>query len=479
MSRRSGPELGPKLALLATAAIATVALTGCTTASAPRADMSFSKAQVALANGQASAAIMHGEAAVLAEPRNPAYRALLGAAYLEAGRFDSAATSFGDALDLGDTDPRTILSYALAQAALGEGRVAQQTLNQWESSLDPADAGLAYALSGNPERGVQILVSALRSSDGSAKLRQNLAYTYALAGNWRAARVMAAEDVPAGQLDARLSAWAASSASEDYMVRVANLLGVAPVSDGGMPAQLALANFPSQDQMVAEAEASQSMDASPAQIAMAPGSAQGALSQTEALTFARDTGSDTVEAIDPTVARIMAATTSAQQPSGTPAASKAPSQVAASGARYVSNPVVQALPAVSGPTRVASAAPAPAPRAAPNPAPQRVAASAPQSTPQADTHLVQLGSYVSQEEAKRGWSLLKSKFAQLRDHDVVITKAEVNGKIFYRVAAAGFGQSSAAGMCSTVKSAGRGCFAYAKTNPPKGAIDSGVRIAAR
>ena len=43
-------------------------------------------------------------------------------------------------------------------------------------------------------------------------VRQNLAYAYALAGNWRAARVMAAEDVPADQLDARLAQWAASAA---------------------------------------------------------------------------------------------------------------------------------------------------------------------------------------------------------------------------------------------------------------------------
>ena len=34
--------------------------------------------------------LQHAEAAVLAEPRNPGYRAILGAAYLEAGRFNSA-----------------------------------------------------------------------------------------------------------------------------------------------------------------------------------------------------------------------------------------------------------------------------------------------------------------------------------------------------------------------------------------------------
>ena len=31
----------------------------------------------------------------------------------------------------------------------------------------------------------------------------------------------------------------------------------------------------------------------------------------------------------------------------------------------------------------------------------------------------------------------------------------------------------------TVKSAGRGCFAYAASNPPAGALDRGVRMASR
>ncbi|MGB3469997.1 MAG: tetratricopeptide repeat protein [Erythrobacter sp.] len=470
MSRRSGPEFGPKLALMATAAIASLVLTGCTTASAPRAEVSFNKAQVALEKGQTDKAIVHGEAAVLADPRNPAFRALLGAAYLEAGRYESAATSFGDALELGDTDARTVLSYSLAKTAVGDSSDALETLTEWESALDPADAGLAYALAGNAERGVHVLTNALRGGQNSAKMRQNLAYTYALAGNWRAARVMAAEDVPAGELDARLSDWAANARPEDHMIRVSKLLGIAPARDGGLPGGLALSNFPSQKQMVAEAEAGQPMDAAPAQVAAAPGKP----SQTEALTFARGddalAGSGAVETFDPTVAKIMAATGAAPKAAPSPAAAPALASAAPQGPRFISEPVAQKLPA-STPTRVTAA---PQRRATPAPAPERVA-----SGPTADTHLVQLGSYVSREEAERGWNVLKRKFPQLREHDLMITKAEVNGKIYHRVAAAGFGRYDAARMCSTVKSKGRGCFAYAKTNPPKGAIDSGVRIAAR
>jgi hypothetical protein len=97
----------------------------------------------------------------------------------------------------------------------------------------------------------------------------------------------------------------------------------------------------------------------------------------------------------------------------------------------------------------------------------------------ANTHLVQLGAYDSKIEAQRGWTVLKGKFPQLKDHDVIITEAVVNGRTFWRVAAAGFGATSARSMCGTVKSAGRGCFAYAASSPPAGAVDRGVRLAAR
>ena len=82
----------------------------------------------------------------------------------------------------------------------------------------PADYVTYAALRGDPsdnlpgvpgvgEKTAAKLVNAYGDLDGifahvdeqTPKLRQNLAYTYALAGNWRAAQVMAAEDVPADQ----------------------------------------------------------------------------------------------------------------------------------------------------------------------------------------------------------------------------------------------------------------------------------------
>ncbi|MEM6858862.1 MAG: tetratricopeptide repeat protein [Pseudomonadota bacterium] len=466
LNRKSGVDFGPKLALLATAAMASVTLTGCTTGSAPRAEVSYNKAQTALEKGQTNKAIAYAEEAVLAEPRNAQFRALLGAAYLEEGRYASASQSFADALELGDTDPRTVLSYALTTTAIGDGKAALKELLDWERALDPADAGLAIALAGNPERGVFVLTNALRAGQNSAKIRQNLAYTYALAGNWRAARVMVAEDVPADKVDARLSEWATNARPEDHMTRVASLLGIAPMGDNGMPAMLALSNFPSTEEMVAEAEAAMPKDAAPAQVAKAPGTA----SEAETLAFGSGVKDNVVEKAEPS---IKATAMPVPAPSTVPLVAKAEAApqprrsaktVQPAVMRYVSNPVTQPLPEAVAPKRVATAPKTAAPSVSP--------------APKGDTHMVQLGSYVSEEEAKRGWVSLKKKFPQLAAHDVVITKAEVKGKTYYRVAAAGFGRQGAAQMCSTVRSAGRGCFAYSKTNPPKGAVDKGTRIAA-
>jgi Flp pilus assembly protein TadD len=442
----------PRIALAVTTALAGLALTGCTTSAAPRADLSFSNAQTALAKGQTDKAIAHAEAAVLAEPRNPGYRALLGAAYLEAGRFQSAATSFGDALDLGDEDPRTVLSFALAKTATGEGQAAVQVLDEFARLIDPADLGLAYALAGQPERGVHVLINAVRGSDeATPKLRQNLAYTYALAGNWRAARVMAAEDVPADLLDTRMTEWATMAAPEHFQQRVAAMLDVTPRVDAGQPQRLALANYPATEVLVAESAAQ-------AEVPVVAQAAPAAV-VAEAAPKAGPT---------PTFAETFAAPAQA----ATPAPAAAPAPVRTAGVRFVSNPVVQPLPARSEKTapRVTAASQR---RMAATAAPAPVA-----SDKAANTHLVQLGAYDSKIEAERGWTVLKRKFPQLKDHDVVITEAVVDGRTFWRVAAAGFGPKSARSMCGTVKSAGRGCFAYAKVNPPAGAVDRGVRMAA-
>ncbi|MEE4201420.1 tetratricopeptide repeat protein [Erythrobacter sp.] len=446
-----------RFGLLLGTAIAGLALAGCT-ASAPPAQVSISKAQSALEDGKVDKAIAHGEAAVLAEPRDASYRAVLGAAYLEAGRFQSAATTFGDAIELGDSQPRTLLSYALALAAVGDNAEAVTVLKANQNVIPSADLGLALALAGQPSEGVRTLIRAIRNGGADAKTRQNLAYAYALDGNWRAARVMAAEDVPVDQLNARLTQWAENVRPEDHLQRVAQLLAVQPTADMGQPQHLALGNFPSQPTLVAEAE----QQASEAEVLIAA-----APRESEVMVFAigaEDTRDNAVESVDPTsVAASSPATAAAPAP-----------KAKSSGPRFVSNAVVQTVP-----ERAKSKA---APTAAAKPAPTRVAAASQQrmavATGSAATHLVQLGSFDSPEVAQAKWNDFKRRIPALAAHDIVITEAEVNGRTFFRLAAAGFGARSARAMCSSVKSAGRGCFAYAATNPPAGAVKRGVRVAA-
>jgi Flp pilus assembly protein TadD len=158
-----------------TTAIAGVMLTGCATNQAPPAALSASQAQAALAKGKPARAIENAEAAVLAAPRDAAYRAVLGSAYLDSGRFASAATSFDDAMKLGDTSARTALSLALSLAASGKQAEAVAVLNDHQGDIARSDLGLAFSLSGYPERGIAVLSDAIRGGENTAKTRQNLA----------------------------------------------------------------------------------------------------------------------------------------------------------------------------------------------------------------------------------------------------------------------------------------------------------------
>jgi Flp pilus assembly protein TadD len=437
-------------ALAASTALASLALGGCATSAAPRADLSASKAQQALQKGRSGQAVSHAEAAVLADPYNASYRAMLGAAYMEEGRFQSAATSLQDALSLGDTAPKTALSLALAQIATGDNRAAVATLDQWQDGIDPADLGLAFALAGETKRGVDVLGAQLRGGNNTPKVRQNLAYSYALFGDWRAARLMAAEDVPADQLDARLSEWAAVARQEDHQVRVAALLSVPVVGDTGQPAALALNNNPGTTGLAMEA-------------------ARELPAASELPPVMADAGSQTGYPL-PVAPRASA-----------PVDTFATAFADAAPVEAVSRPVVQpGAPTTTGTPRRSNRAVATAP-AAPAVSSPAVGSPAVDSAPMAvnGTHLIQLGSFSSEASAKRAWGIYAKRYPQLSAHDMVITKAVVRGKTYWRVSAAGFERAGANSMCSTVKRSGEGCIAWAAGKPLPGAVDTGVRMAAR
>jgi Flp pilus assembly protein TadD len=438
---------------LAASALAAGLLTGCATHPAPRAYLSASRAETALAKGKAQDAVEHAEAAVLAEPRNAAYRAMLGTAYLDAGRFASAETTFNDAMKLGDNSTRTALSLALALDGQGKYQQAAALLRDWESQIAPADLGLAYSLSGEPGRGIEVLSNAIRGGENTPKIRQNLAYSYALAGRFREARLVAAQDVPANLVGKRMEEWAQMALPQAWQARVAALIG-APVGvvDGGQPVQLALANNPSVEQLATEAAAYASPKEDLTAKAAPQPAAQGelpALAETApqvavaSYPAPKTADPDNFEAAFATLA-----------PSGGSIA-----QVTQDALRFVSQPVVQTAAVRHGA----------APRAA-------KAAAAKES---AGTHLVQLGSFASEQGARRAWGIYAKRYPELADHQMVITEAVVRGKHYWRVSAAGFGLASSRAMCGRVKSSGEGCFAYAEGRPLPGAIDTGVRLALR
>lgn len=473
----------PMLGLGVTTAMAAVMLTGCAGSAAPRADVSAADARMAMANGQHDAAIQSAEAAVAAEPRNASYRMTLGNAYLEAGRFASATTSFEDAMALGENSPRVALSLALALTGQARYSEASAVLSDWEGRIASADIGLAFALAGQPERGIHILTNAIRGGDNTVKTRQNLAYAYAVAGRWREARMMVAQDVPAHDVGTRMEEWAQLTHAEAYQARVAGLLGVPTnVRDNGQPVHLALVHSPDASRLAYEAstpvDANGELAAIDSERMSIPASggqlpAVGAPSAQPG-TFASAFGSGPALAPVDTPSTGYASQQVVQQTPGSAPSAFAPPPPAAPSAVAPRTPEI-ARPALATAPRAASPAPARAGAPAASPAPAAVAG------PVADpTHLVQLGSFSSEAGAMRAWDIYVARYPELADRERVITQAVVNGRNYWRVSAGGYDRSTSNAMCSRVDAAnGEGCISWASNRPLPGAIDTGVRLARR
>lgn len=419
---------------MAIAIVAGMGLSPDAVVAAPAPDKVAAEVRKALTSGQVEKAIAKAEELVAANPGEADYRALLGQAYLRAGRFESASQSLDDAMKLGDNSTRTALSLALAWSGTGRGHDAVAVLNDWRDAIPAADLGLAYALAGESTRGVAILAGALRSGESTPKLRQNLAYALALDGRWREARLMAAQDVPADKLDARISAWAVNARSEDARLRVASLIGAPVRVDGGMPTRLALEASRGQQQLAAEASA-----APPAPMVAAAGELPPA-----------DGNQVELAQYNPVVA---------------PAAVQAPAPTIRFVEQAVVQPVPASLPGWKPVQRVKIARLAPARALAPAPRPQR--AEAPMIA-KGSTHAIQLGAFSSEQGARRAWGHYAGRNPELRGFRMAVTSATVKGKTFWRLSASGLDGSCAGGMCAKVKARGGVCFAYATTGHPGG-----------
>lgn len=429
---RSATRAGLRLFL--STAVGAALLAGCTTGT-PRPEKFAAGAQTALAKGRLDNAASLAEQAVAADPRNPAYRVLLGNVYLRAGRFESARQALDEAMELGEDSGKSALALALADTALGKGAEALDTLTSYRDLIPAVDYGLALALAGQAPQGIAVLTEALRTGEVTPKLRQNLALAYALGGHWREARVMAALDVPAAELDERMTQWAVMAKPQDAHQRVAALLGVPVRVDSGFPAHLALANFPDAAQHAAVAAAA----AEPA-----PALAVAAEQELAAI----DTPAATVSAAaDAPLAAIDIAP--AEQ-----AATPRPALVA-----MESVPVVQPVPASR-------------PRAV-----RRVATPAsPATITAAGTYAVQLGSFTSAEGARRASRHFTTRNPHLAGYRNVTTQVTVNGRQFWRVQAAGLAAGQAFSMCRSIKAKGGACLVMA---PPRDAVPQPGRVDTR
>lgn len=197
-------------------------------------------AERALTKDDAAKAVLAAEAAVAASPNEGKYRSLLGQAYLSDGRFASAETSFEDAMTLGHTDARTVIGLAMVKIASGKTENARALLGDHMDILPAADYGLAVALTGDTDEGLRILSTEVRQPDATAKARQNLAYTLALAGRWRESKLISSQDISPAEAGKRVGEWAMLSRPGGKAQQVAHLMGVTPQADSGLPVALAL-----------------------------------------------------------------------------------------------------------------------------------------------------------------------------------------------------------------------------------------------
>jgi Flp pilus assembly protein TadD len=198
------------------------------------------KAEAAIARRRGAAAVRYAEQAVALAPSDAARRGLLARAYLQAGRFASAAQAAADALSLDPRDGRAALHLALAQTALGDWTAARATLTTHAELLRPIDRGLALALAGDPLGGAVLIGEEARGPTASATSRQNLALALALAGRWPEARAVAAVDLAPNEVERRMQQWLQFVRPTTSSQQVATLLRITPAEDPGQPVALAL-----------------------------------------------------------------------------------------------------------------------------------------------------------------------------------------------------------------------------------------------
>lgn len=436
-------------------------------------------AQKALASGKPEKALEKAEAAVALDPRNAELRKTLAQAYLANGRFSSARQSLDDALALGDSSARTVISLALMHVADGRNAAAQSLLREHRDTIPAADYGLALSLAGETTQGVDVLVDLIRSGENTAKVRQNLAFAYALDGRWREAQIMVGQDLDPQVAQERIAEWARLAHPDAHAQRVASVLGVTPVAaDPGQPVMLALANFPAMAEAATEIGQQAMADARPVAgpIELPPvqdapmelAGVESAPAQAEAPLYAEVAPAPVAEATGAIVAPLMTAREIVQPLPGNyrakPIRKVRPVQVASR------EPIVEQQAVVRKPAAAPKAVTAAKPATAP-----AVFQKASFSPVSGGAFAVQLGVFSSAENANRAWAGYSAKHKDLAAFSKVAVPTAVGGRKLHRLTANGFAdEKSARAMCAQVRATGGECIIARAVAKP-----SGTQIAAR
>lgn len=403
---------------------------------------SADKAREALEAGKVSKAVGLAEAAVAASPRDAGYRALLGQAYLNDGRFSSASAALGEAMELGAKDGNTVIARTLAYIAQGKNDQASDLLKRNFDVVPASDMGLALALTGDTNSAIYMLTEAARAPDASARTRQNLALAFALSGRWAQARVLAAQDLALDKIEARMTEWSKLAEQPDSRLRVASLLGTKAQGDAGMPVRLALSNFSGAEMAAVDAPV-ELASADPAPVAAYAPPPPAAVPEPVAVADA-SAAIRTVELPMPQ-----------RNGDGVVPVTELPQPKAAEIILADAKPY-RAAPRVAG-GRVEAVRPAQkhALELATKMLPRAMGFDAKKPAGWA----VQLGAYDSLGIAREKWGVLKKRSSLLGNYPASSHAAVVNGRNFYRLTVNGLAtRADAAKLCGELKAKGQACF---------------------
>jgi Flp pilus assembly protein TadD len=414
---------------------------------APRAEQQAAelaaKAQASVQKKAFAEGLGYAERAVELSPRDVGYRMLLADLYLKNGRFQSAETTFDNVRTLDPGNPRAAFSIALARIALGRPAGAVAELDRLAETAAPADIGLAYALAGEPRRAIELLEPAARAPGATGRVRQNLALSYALAGDWEKARVTAAQDVSPAELGGRLQQWAALAQPGGGAAQVASLLGVAPAADAGQPVRLALAAPQPEPNALAAAAAVAPPEPAP-----------------ETVPFASPALAEAAPAATPEPQAEPVRMASSDLPSWVSeraaAEAEAPAPAPAEETRPVYAEAVQAL-VTPQPAVLTASAPAIETPARRFEAPSRRVSAPVQAGP--GRFAVQLGAFSSAAAVERAWAQMLKRFG-FQELTPLSTTVRLPGRgTLHRLSVAGFASRDSAGRtCRSIQAKGGACF---------------------